>query len=119
MKLNPFKWVRVDYRDITEYNPREVTFENGVTLEVVTIEGNEYFINDTAGYYYTCRPLHEYIPNIAIKVPMEFMPESIELIEVYEFGELWNVLRGYIDDVLVEVQWYSRDFAVVKRVIEH
>lgn len=118
MKLNPFKWVRVDYRDITEYNPREVTFANGVTLEVVTIEGNDYFINDTAGCYYTCRPLHEYIPSVAIKVPMEFMPE-LTAIEVYEFGELWCILRGYIEDVLIEVQWESKDFVVVKRVIEH
>ena len=119
MKLNPFKWVRVDYRDIMEYNPREITFANGVTLEVLTIEGNEYFINDQAGYYYTCRPLHEYDPNIAIRLPMEFLPELTESIEVYEDGELWYVPRGYIEGILIEVQWYSGDIAVVKRVVQH
>lgn len=118
MNLNPFKWVRIDYRDITEYNPRELTFANGVTLEVVTIEGNDYFINDQAGYYYTCRPLHEYIPSVAIKVPLEFMPD-LTLIEVYEFGEVWHIQRGYIEGVLIEVQWYSKDAAIVKRVIEY
>ena len=118
--LNPLLEVRVPVQEIMNYEPRKVMVDDEV-IDVVTIEGNSYYVNCQVGYYYECRPLFHLVPTISVSIPLEIIETG-----TVTYKEVWDIVEQdyvYVEQILLngytcDVQWTSRDFAVCKIVFK-
>lgn len=118
--LNPLLEVRVPVQEIMNYKPRKVLVNDEV-IDVITIEGNDYYVNCQVGYYYECRPLFHLIPTLSVSIPFEVIENNMII-----YKEVWDVEEqdyGYVEQRLIngyicDVQWTGKDFIVCKVVVK-